>query len=102
MRRRQQANEELMLADSDSIEQPRMLGFCATLFLFGQIVSLWAMVNGHVAPMVIGLLFSLAGAGFGIGSVLHRRTVVETSEPAVGTEQPFDNHQALEKRRITA
>ena len=98
----QQAREELSLAGPDSIEQPRMLGLCATLFLFGQIISLWALVNGHVAPMVIGLLFSLAGAGFGIGSLINRRPVIETVEPVVATEQPVDGNQGLEKRRIIA
>lgn len=99
---RQQAREDLTLPDADSIEQPKMLGFCATFFLFGQIVSLWALVNGHVAPMVIGLLFSLTGACFGIGSLLNRRPVIETIDPVVAAEQPVDGKQGFEKHRIIA
>ena len=96
---RKQAREELVLADPISNEQPRTFGFCATLFVFGQIVSLWALANGHIAPMVIGLLFSVAGAAFGIASFVTREPSVE---PALIAEHSVDVSASMESQRFSA
>ncbi len=40
---------------------PPLTSFFVVVFVFGQFMSHWALLSGHVAAWVAGLIFSLAG-----------------------------------------
>ena len=48
-------------------------GFFIMVFVFGQIMSQWALLSGHYAAWIAGLLFSLFGISFALGSLLSRQ-----------------------------
>ena len=72
---REQASLEFV-QDSGSIEScetPRILGFCAMLFVFGQVISLGALSRGHTIAFYVGLVFTAAGLSVGLVSFLNNR-----------------------------
>lgn len=69
---RHQARNELNIpSESNDDRGPRVGGFSLMLFLFGQVIGIWALACGHVGAMIIGLMFSITGATIGCASLYY-------------------------------
>jgi uncharacterized membrane protein len=69
-------------------------GFFITVFVFGQIMSQWALWSAHYAAWITGLLFSLAGISIAVGSLVAtvRSGQSGASIPRLAENQRNSNH----------
>ncbi len=49
---------------------PQMAAFFLVLFIFGQVTSTWALMAGHYAAWVTGIVFSACGITVALGSLI--------------------------------
>ncbi len=103
--------------DSPATVPPRMAGFFLVVFVFGQLMSNWALLNSHYAAWLAGLIFSLAGITIALCSLLSQVGVQqkiiqrlmpppasrhEESRPAVGTLQPHLSYGRADGQKVSA
>ncbi len=91
----------------DREPSPRMAAFFLVLFVFGQVTSAWALVAGHDAAWITGMVFSVFGITVALGSlasqiVSQRRSVDHLSNPSRPAQASVDFRRSSGKPSVKA
>ena len=90
IRREEQADSPTEIGTVSHL--PHFAGFFLTVFVFGQIMSQWALYSGHYAAWIAGLLFSILGISITLGSLVatlkeRQRTTASVPEKRYSASQ---------------
>ncbi|MGI9519918.1 MAG: hypothetical protein ACR2NP_22885 [Pirellulaceae bacterium] len=111
---RQAARQQQGSVEATAATPPRMAGFFFTVFLFGQFMSNWGMLNDHNAAWLSGLVFSAFGFTIGLCSLLsqvnlqqqiiQRLMTTSTEKPALAPVQhkPHLAYSEPETQKVSA